>query len=167
MSGTGSLPSVPTEDIFAAAIGFLSYKIPLLYESTKEVYVYIRIYMYAYIYVHIGSNKVPKLQDAHLPQCYTCTHTHIHEYTQIRIYICSNKVPEVQDAHLPQHQGVYIHTYPCYLEASGLYTYIWPQAIYVLRPYRGLNSLEASGHYIRKASGQYIRPQDITPETRA
>jgi len=37
ITSTGDLPSVPTGDIFAAAIGFLSYKVPLLYESTKEI----------------------------------------------------------------------------------------------------------------------------------
>ena len=37
ITSTNNLPSIPTEEIFAAAIGFLSYKIPLLYESTKEV----------------------------------------------------------------------------------------------------------------------------------
>ena len=37
VTSTGSLPSVPTEEIFAAALGFLSYKLPLLYESTKEI----------------------------------------------------------------------------------------------------------------------------------
>jgi len=37
VTGFGSLPSVPTEELFAAALGFLSYKLPVLYESTKEI----------------------------------------------------------------------------------------------------------------------------------
>jgi len=37
ITSTADLPSVPTGDIFAAALGFLSYKLPLLYESTKEI----------------------------------------------------------------------------------------------------------------------------------
>ncbi|EKX53355.1 hypothetical protein GUITHDRAFT_161025 [Guillardia theta CCMP2712] len=34
----GGFPKIPPREIASAAIGFLCYKIPLLYESTKEVY---------------------------------------------------------------------------------------------------------------------------------
>jgi len=36
--GFGALPKIPPREIASAAVGFLCYKLPLLYESTKEVY---------------------------------------------------------------------------------------------------------------------------------